>query len=436
MASFSAAEYTTWVQQDLKMQLDPRLQVFDTANEDNQIERGIRTTSTINAHSTLAIVPFGSLLTVESPVSDAGFDALRHQLSEDDMLVLLLLHEKHKGSESKWFPHFAVIPSVYHSIANYSEDDLELIKGSNLYDLAYRWKDQLQQDFIDLLSTLQASQFDFTAIIGEELTYEKYLWGLSTVWSRCITISARNGRDFRCVTPFVDLLNHHPASQVGHAYNAETDALYLVTNQELPAGQEISLHYGPCANSRLLMLYGFTLSSNPYDNVELFASIAEEDEERVQLLKQLQLPFNAQPFRLLLSDTDCDAERQLLMFLRVLHAEPMQLQTLRAVITSLPTVRAWQVTLSPENETASLRGAISAVKDMLDGYRSTLAEDLLQLRRIGAIGGGFVHPAQHQLHALHLVLGEKKVLHKVLKRFEAKLNRHLQEIGEAAQESG
>lgn len=420
MSSFSEHLYSNWVQRDLRMQLDPRLQVFDTANDDGQIERGIKVNADVPANSTLAIVPFDSLLTVAVPIDDVGLASLRDRLSEDDMLSLLLLHERHKGSESRWSKHFAVIPRVYHSVANYSDDDLALLRGSNLLDVAYRWKDQLQADFAALMDILQSSSFHFDELIGGPLQFEQYLWALSTIWSRCITVADRGGRDYRCVVPFVDLLNHSPTSQVGHAYNAQNDSLYLVTGQRIKSGEEVSLHYGPCSNSRLLMLYGFTLSNNPFDSVDLFASVPDNSDDRTALIKALKLPHNGEPFRLPVAEEETDGEAQLLLFLRILHADHDQIKQLKTVASTLPLSRILQVTLSPANEKAAVAAAIAAVKKMLDAYPTTLAHDLLKLRELGAVGG-FVHPRQHEVHALHLVLGEKKVLHKVLKRLDKKL---------------
>jgi len=69
-------------------------------------------------------------------------------MAEDDLLVLLLLHEKYVAREaSKWRRHISILPRVYHSIANYADEELELIKGSNLYVTTKRWKQQLRQDF-------------------------------------------------------------------------------------------------------------------------------------------------------------------------------------------------------------------------------------------------------------------------------------------------
>lgn len=420
MSSLSERQYWSWVQSDLRMQLDPRLEVFDAGSDDGQIERGIKVNDDVPPNTTLAIVPFDSLLSVAVPIEDEGFAALRDRLSEDDMLSLLLLHEQHKGPRSRWSNHFAFIPRTYHSVANYADEDLALLRGSNLFDVAYRWKEQLRADFAALTAILRDCSFRFDAILGGQLQFEQYLWALSTIWSRCITVAARGGRDYRCVVPFVDLLNHCPTSQVGHAYNAQNDSLYLVTGQRIARGGEVSLHYGPCANSRLLMLYGFTLSNNPYDAVDLFASVPDDSDDRTALIKTLQLPHNGQPFRLPVADDETDGEAQLLLFLRILHADLDQIKQLKTVASTLPLARVLQVTLSPANEMAAVGAAIAAVKGMLDAYPTTLAQDLLKLRELGAVGG-FVHPRQHAVHALYLVLGEKKVLHKVLKRLEQKL---------------
>lgn len=445
MSAFTGSEYANWVASALQMQLDPRLQVFEQCHDGEQIERGIRTTASVPANSTLAIVPFASLITVETSKDyDPIFAALREQLREDDMLALVILHEKYKSTASRWHPHFAFIPTVYHSIINYTEDELEWIKGSNLYDIAYRWREQVKEDFASLINTLNAAQFDQTAFLGESLSFETYLWCLCTIWSRCITVSGRQGRDFRCVVPYVDLLNHNPSSKVGHAYHDASDSLYLATGQAFGVGEEICLHYGPCSNSRLLMLYGFALSHNVYDSVDLFASMGrredaldiEDYDTKMQTLQLCGLPHaEGEAFHLTLSDERTVEEQNLLAFLRIQHADTATLRSLLATANRHPR-DAVQQPLSKENEETALRAAMSTIRQMLETYKTTLPQDILRLRELTsatstAIAGesGFLHPSQRALHALYVVMGEKKVLHKVAKRFDQLLQAHLQAQG-------
>ncbi len=72
-------------------------------------------------------------------------------LREDDCLSLLLLYEKHdKKHESKWWKHIELLPIHYDSIIYYNDDEMELIRGTNLYVIAKVWQKQIHNDYEEL----------------------------------------------------------------------------------------------------------------------------------------------------------------------------------------------------------------------------------------------------------------------------------------------
>lgn len=74
---------------------------------------------------------------------------------------------------------------------NYTEDELEEIKGTNLYITAKRWKIQIQNDFEGLCASLQGSII--LDELGAFLTLDTYTWALCTIWSRFITVDKLDG---------------------------------------------------------------------------------------------------------------------------------------------------------------------------------------------------------------------------------------------------
>ena len=125
-------------------------------------ERGVQCIGdkTIPNNSILFTIPFSSIMTIvslkeESQLYKKYLSFLQIDIMrEDDLLVLLLLYEKYVMMDlSKWHQHIKILPKKYYSIPNFSNDQLELIKGSNLYNIGIRWKQQLNDDFIELYNT-------------------------------------------------------------------------------------------------------------------------------------------------------------------------------------------------------------------------------------------------------------------------------------------
>lgn len=404
-----AMEYTRWLKDELGLQIDPRLEVMEVGIvgaeiSDSVTEHGLKAHLNIPAGSTLVILPFSSTITTETVTDLPGLSLLRGVLSEDDLLSLLILHET-KKEVSKWSQHFSYIPKVYHSVANFTVDEVELLKGSNLHVLTKKWQLQITDDYQRLINTIQG-------VLGADtehpqLTIEEYRWALCTIWSRCLTIE-RNGTAYRALVPFVDLCNHRPNAQIGHALHPQSDSIYLFAGEESTAGAEIHLNYGNVGNARLLMLYGFTLplDQNPFTTVELYASLGEdvsleELNMRKELLRRQGLwdenNHRPNPFKL----AHNQLPQELLTFLRIQHLPTVAIRRLfDDESVSLESV------IVTATDIAVFKATNSSLQEMLDAYPTTLIEDEEALQN----QSGMSH---RQFHCRQLVYTEKQILHSV-----------------------
>jgi hypothetical protein len=180
-------------------------------------ERGLVVLQDTEPRTVLISVPMSSIMTTESCHNDPQLARLLSlSLREDDLLAILLLHEKHvKQHESKFFQHIKLLPVKYHSIPNYTDDEFKFIRGSNLYTTGKSWQKQIQSDYDDLLKT-NLEDAETIESCFPFLSFDEYLWALSTIWSRFMTIDGK-----RSMVPLVDFLNHSPTSTVGHRVTAE-----------------------------------------------------------------------------------------------------------------------------------------------------------------------------------------------------------------------
>ena len=420
MSSFVMdSSYTTWVKDDLNVQIDPRIDIHKFADGDD--ERGIYANADIPAQTTLAIVPFSSLLTIEQVKRVPAIAKLRSICREDDLLALMLFHEQHLGVSSKWSQHIALLPKEYHSIINHTEEELELIKGSNLYLIAKQWKQQVEEDFDALQDVLTKHGLKEENSIFHQFSMDKYLWCLSTIWSRFISIE-KKGAVLRAMVPMVDFLNHHPKAQVGHAYNAADDKFYLFTGETFSAGKEIFLNYGHVPNSRLMMLYGFALLDNPFSSVDLWATMetsrSHGGSTKLSILQSLQLQTQSS-FKL---EKDKIPD-ELIKFLRVQHLDTNDLN-IKSVADLCEAVKK---PLSPNFERKVWEGLKEAVNGMLDAYSTNIEEDEMQLVELGLLNekreynNTFCHPMYHKKHSLIMIYTEKAVLQSILNQANKKI---------------
>jgi hypothetical protein len=300
--------YQQWAITNLSINLLQDLKIHDLGDG----ERGVYAVQNIPKNSTILTIPFSSLLTTCS-AKNTPLESVMNIWREDDLLALLLLYEKHtRQDQSKWSLHIQLLPLAYHNTVNFTVDELELIKGSNLYLTTHQWREQIRSDY-QTIAESAPPLFQGPGMGGcDWLTFESYLWALCTIWSRFVSIR-REDTVYRAMVPFFDMLNHSPSSSVGHLFLPHLDSLALMTSETLDCQHEITLHYGELSNTKLMMLYGFCLTHNPYDAIDLYlASPPTELTEShfKQALLALWKIDSTQPFRIKHSQTEGGGRRR------------------------------------------------------------------------------------------------------------------------------
>ncbi|CAM9302151.1 unnamed protein product [Ascophyllum nodosum] len=317
--------YLEWAQESLGVLLHFPLRMSPTAGKG---ERGVFCEDDIPAETIVVSVPWEALLTIDN-AKGTPFEGLAEAgAREDDVLCLLLLYHKHVLGESSPFKnHLDALPQEYHQTIFYSDEELELLRGTSLHTVTVQWKSQVTTDFRELEHMVLPSEGSSTArdILGDCFTKEKYMWALGTVWSRFVTVE-REGRALKAMAPVFDMFNHDPASSTVHGYQETNHCLHLVTLQDWQAGSEVRLSYGTLPNSRLLLLHGFCLPDNAFDAVELWATMEERApyyDTKTKILVENGVDCTKRPF--ILSDRGLDP--LLLPALRVQRATERELKT-------------------------------------------------------------------------------------------------------------
>ncbi|CUA67457.1 SET domain protein [Rhizoctonia solani] len=159
----------------------------------------------------------------------------------------------------------------------FSQEEMDLLKGSNLYQATITRKQDWRaewQSCIQGLSTLDAD-------LGGALTWEYYLEAATHLSSRAFpsTILSKTPSNtasklsHAVLLPGIDSLNHKRATPVSWIANIseplDSSTLDLLIHETVPAGSECFNNYGPKPNSELILGYGFALPSNPDDTILL-----------------------------------------------------------------------------------------------------------------------------------------------------------------------
>eukprot|EP00903_Cladosiphon_okamuranus_P007725 g7485.t1 len=350
--------YLGWAREDLGVVLHHELRLSSTPGRE---ERGVFCEVDIPADTIVVSVPWEALMTVDNAKGTPFEGVMEAGAREDDVLCLLLLYHRHVLKDSSPLKrHIDVLPREYHQTIFYSDDELELLRGTSLHAVTVQWKAQVDSDFgeleeLQLPSPSEGGSSTARDALGGSLTKEGYLWALGTVWSRFVTVE-REGRAMKAMAPVFDMFNHDPSSSTVHGFQESNQCLHLVTLQDWAAGSEVKFSYGPLPNSRLLLLHGFCIPNNAFEAVDLWAMMepgAPNYAAKSKILKENGVDPSTRPFVLTAKGLD----PSLLPALRVQRATESELKTAAD--------GPWGESLGARNEAEVCEVLIAALSQML-----------------------------------------------------------------------
>jgi hypothetical protein len=189
------------------------------------------------------------------------------------IFALLRLNSPNHALHCPHLQHVRALPKIFNTSLFWSEDELNELKGCNVFHITQLLKKQLAADFDSLYKPLIDSYPD----LFSGLTIDHYFWALSVVYSRSAEI-IRFGQTVRCIAPLLDMANHNPLLLPSQSdalyYDPDSDSLQLKNvSAELQAEDECYAFYGNYSNSKLLHTYGFVVHDNPYRAIDLWTKV-------------------------------------------------------------------------------------------------------------------------------------------------------------------
>ncbi|CAG8587421.1 17165_t:CDS:2 [Dentiscutata heterogama] len=366
--------------------------------------RGVKTLRPLKSKDVVLTIPGSFLWTADvatsDPVIGTVIRSVEPPLSVEDILAVFLLFIKScKTGYDGRRAHVELLPTSYTASIFFSDEELEICSGSSLYHLTQKLKQQIRDDYIQLLTKLFSKHPDLFPL--ESFTQDDYVWALCTIWSRGMDFQLPD-RQFRCIAPFADMLNHSLDVELCHAYDPQLNRLQILAGKDYKIGEQVFINYGSVPNNRLLRLYGFILLDNPHDSYDLVLTTNSQAplySQKVALLESIGLHVNS-TFSLKLKDP---LPLNVLQYLRIQRLTSSEIST-------MPARHGAKDRVSARNEAEILKALDKACKDLLSGFGISL-EELEEKTDSGAYQEG-----SNAWAAAHVSISEQKILKATLQK--------------------
>lgn len=245
-------------------------------------------------------IPRSSILTVETSSLPA---AAEKEVNDPWLsLIVAMVYEYLRGSESPWKAYFDVLPENFDSLMYWTDDDLEHLEGSAVVDKI--GKDGADATFTEQLIPILGQYANTGNRSNEELLALCHRMG-STIMAyafdleKASTSQSKDEEDGweededeeallpKGMVPLADMLNAD-ADRNNAKLFYEDDKVVMKTIKAVESGQELFNDYGPLPRADLLRRYGYiTDNYAKYDVVEITSSLIKE-----RAKKQLRMSAN------------------------------------------------------------------------------------------------------------------------------------------------
>lgn len=246
--------------------------------EETESGVGVFLSAACQKGTTLISIPRNLCISVEAVSAYQGLSSVLKEFPglldyPDEVLALGLIYSLlNEDADCPWKRHSKTLPKSFNTTLFWSAEELDEVKGHNIFYLTNMLKQRFGADF-DALYLPIIEKFP-NLLPGVDL--DIYAWALSIVYSRSLDIT-RNGQHERVIVPVLDMLNHSPfaADQPSDTfdYDEETDMVCYMNPTNLESGEQCFAVYGRYPNAKLLYTYGFVVQNNPIRAIDLWTRI-------------------------------------------------------------------------------------------------------------------------------------------------------------------
>lgn len=342
-------------------------------------------------------------------------------------VALFLIHESSNPS-SKWRPYLDSLPKSLDSPLFWSDEELAELVGTQLLGSVTGYLEFLENEYNNLVEeVLEPNNKIFNPAV---YTFDGFKWAFGILRSR--TFSPLTGEDIALV-PIADLVNHGKGlgdgspswvrkgtSQFWNIGKGSSDLLTVRASANFSAGEQVLMQYGATkSNADLALDYGFVERDRgsqfspgiERDSLALSLEISPDDrfvDDKADILEINGFQCSMQ-FDLSRGQGPSD---EMITFLRLSALSGPDSFLLEALFRN----EAWghvSLPVSRDNEEALCTSMLEGLKAALDGYSTTVEQDMEILAR-GDL-------STRMEIAVVVRLGEKRVMQELQTWFEARL---------------
>lgn len=260
-------EFLPWLQKKSGMEISSILYIGNSI-----YGRSLFASKFVQYGDCILKVPFDVQLTPENVLPEIRI-LLDDNVGHIARLAMVLLVEQKLGQESEWYPYMSNLPrkGELHCPVFWSKKELEMVQPGSVYKETIDQHTQIEKEYLAIRPVLDRFPHFF-----EEVTFEDYIHACAVVGSRAW--SSSKGLS---LIPFADFLNHDGDSDAILLGDEHKQVSEVIAGREYAPGEQVLIRYGKFPNSTLLMDFGFTISCNRYDQVQIWVNVLEHDPLRV-----------------------------------------------------------------------------------------------------------------------------------------------------------
>ncbi|KAK4769037.1 hypothetical protein SAY86_027187 [Trapa natans] len=196
--------------------------------------RSLFASKTIKAGSSVLKVPFGVQISPDDLLPEIKI-LLGDEIGNIAKLATVILAEKKNGPHSEWAPYISCLPLLgeMQTTSFWSEDELDMIKQSFIYQETIQKKAEIRRQFLALKPVLDHFPQNFG-----DIKFEDFLHAYTLVESR----AWESSKGFSLI-PLADFLNHD-----GHAksivLNDEKEQISeVIADRDYAAGDQVQITF-------------------------------------------------------------------------------------------------------------------------------------------------------------------------------------------------
>eukprot|EP00898_Chlorokybus_atmophyticus_P000304 jgi/Chlat1/1274/Chrsp117S01708 len=301
-------------------------------------------------------------------------------------LGLHLLHQR-ALEDSFYWPYISLLPNAYGVPIFFGTQAVQALQCQTLQKQVALRSKFLQAFATRLAVERGAAMADSMAdpFMGQDVSPNELAWAMAAVSSRAFRLDG--SKKPASMLPAVDMMNHsfNPNTTVERQQDGSAAIKAL---SPIEAGEYLTTSYGDLSNELLLLDYGFVISDNLHDVVELvhdgdvvdssaYATFGKDAQERLARLQGMNSGVTYK-----ISARPPHADARLITLARLLSASPSELRDAKG-LKSLQAFGDWKRPLSSESEQRALQCLSAILALSLNKFPTTIYNDLDMLTAPG-----------------------------------------------------